>query len=54
MQKVNTTETIKIAGGYLNTGLSPANRYSGPARKTKLSQKRTKVKTLIQNKTLET
>lgn len=38
---------IKIAGGYLNTGLSPANRYSGPANKRRLSQKRRKVKRLI-------
>lgn len=35
---------IKIAGGYLNTGLSPANRYSGPANKKRIAQKDKKVK----------
>lgn len=35
---------IKIAGGYLNTGLSPANRYSDPANKRRISQKRRKNK----------
>jgi len=36
---------IKIAGGYLNAGLSPANRHSDPANRNNISKKRNKVKT---------
>lgn len=35
---------IKIAGGHLNTGLSPANRRSGPANSKTIAQKRRYVK----------
>lgn len=34
----------KIAGGYLNSGLSPENRYSAPADKNNISSRKLKVK----------
>lgn len=44
-----TTETVwkeakKIAGGYLKTGLSPANRHSAPANRHNIAKKKGKVK----------